>query len=541
MDNTLERTLSNELTPAEVIMIDQPDAVTLLKNRAPALIEQYQGEPETLAVIAAAIENAEPLPLVPELPEESPFPVESLLGMDDVVFRVASETAIPPALIGQCVLGLANSITHGLVDVKKPSNPRPKPTSLFFLAGAASGEGKTWADNILSGGLHEVAYQKDMAYNEALREYRLEMKAYRAEQRKIETDKKMGQAERTSALKELERPEPPMNPRLKCADFTIEGLGRAFRDGCTRLSAMTDEGAIIFEGHTLNNDRKSAVMGRVCKLWDGEQWDNDRGQEENNYTLYGRRLAVSITTQPDILNNVMADTLAHDQGFLPRFLVSLPGSRIAERTMIDVDWHNVPEVQRYWARLAELYSMAPTTADDNRLTLKPRVLTMTPEAQRLYMAYGNKCLKACANEYASIRAMTLKAEDNLLRLAATLAVWNNPHTSSISHEYIEAATYLMDYYLEEALRVIEFSSAGAEDSDLSRAAELMVWLKKEGRYLLHSSFLSQKAPRGITKNRSKQTIEKLMSLLVEHGQAIRLEGKPMIEGKPRQKAWLIIG
>ena len=533
----MQDALQQEQSAAELLALDHKEAVSKLTSRAPELVKQLQATPDALIALAKQIEALEPLPLVPELPAETPYPTEALLGMDGPVFEISDRLKVSPALVGQCALGLANGIIQGLADIVKPANPNPKPTSLFLLAGAESGEGKTLVDDILSSRLHELSIEKDLSYQAKREDYELCLKAYHCEIKKIENQKDIDQADREQAFRELAKPVPPMNPRLKASDVTIEGLARQYREGCTRLSLMTDEGALLFSNHTLQNERRSAVMGRLCKLWDGGQWDIDRGAQENNFSLIGRRLSTSISTQPAILREIMGDSLAVNQGFIPRFLVAMPDSRIHERQMINIQWGSLPAIREYWQKLSELYDIAPATRTDHPLILNPRKLTLTAEATRLYEAYGNQCFKKAAGQLAPVRAMAMKAEDNLLRIAATLTLWNDHSAGAINSESVEAATHLMDYYLTEGLRIADFSSELSDDSDLSMAADLLKWAKVNGFYLVHSRMLTRCAPRRAM--RTVKTIEKLMHTLIEHGQAVRLEDKPVIDGKPRQKAWLI--
>lgn len=278
-------------------------------------------------------------------------------------------------------------------------------------------------------------------------------------------------------------------------------------------------------------------MGRLCKFWDGGQWDIDRGAQENNFSLIGRRLSMSISTQPGILRGVMADALAADQGFLGRFLVAMPDSRIHERQMINIQWDTLPAIREYWKKLSELYDINPTTRTDHPLILNPRKLSLSAEAARLHAAYGNQCFKHANGKFAPVRAMVMKAEDNLLRIAATLTLWNKHSAGSIDSESVEAAAHLMDYYLNEGLRIADFSSELSDDSDLSMAADLLAWANANGAYLVYSRILTQHAPKQAM--RKAKTIEKLMNTLVEHGHAVRLDGSPVLDGKPRQKAWLI--
>lgn len=221
--------LQQEQSPADLLAVDHKEVVNKLTTRAPELVEQLRTTPDALIALAKQIEALEPLPLVPELPAETPYPTEALLGMDGAVFEISNRLKVSPALVGQCALGLANGIIQGLADIVKPANPNPKPTSLFLLAGAESGEGKTLVDDILSSKLHDLAIEKDLSYQVKREDYELCMKAYHCEVKKIENSKDLDQADREQAFRELKKPVLPMNPRLKASDVTIEGLARQFR------------------------------------------------------------------------------------------------------------------------------------------------------------------------------------------------------------------------------------------------------------------------------------------------------------------------
>ena len=539
---SIQTELQNELSPADVMTMQHQETVTLIKERAPELIKQY--EPEQLAELAKQIEAFEPLPLVAQLPPETPYPTEALTGMDSAVRQVSEQLKIPAALVGQCALGLANGVIQGLVDIQNPVKPKPEPCSLFLLTGAASGEGKSITSNILASNLNQSILNKDLQYQQQRSDYDIALKVYQAEEQKIlkmnkKDDKPIDQSDRERLLKELKRPTPPMNPRLNVDDITIEGLGKQFRDGCTRLSLSTDEGASTFFGHMLNNDRHLAVMGRLNQLWDGGQWDCDRALQEHNFSLTGRRLSMNISIQPSLLQNLMSNILAVDQGFMARFLIAMPDTRVHERQIVNIDWQQITGVREYWQALTRLYETKPVTCNDRPLVLKPRILQLSQKARQQHQRFGNNCFKLCRSIYEPIRATVLKAETNLIRIAATLAVWNNPGTIEITFDDVEAAEYLMDYYLQEGLRIADFAKESGSSNTQSQADRLLNYLKQNYCYLVHSVYLTQYAPEART--RKAKTIEKLMTEIVEHGQAIRLKEQTIVDGKPRKNAWLITG
>ena len=363
------------------------------------------------------------------------------------------------------------------------------------------------------------------------------LKAFHAKQKAIENKaNKLDQHKVEAELNALKRPVPPINPRLAVSDCTIEGLGRLYKNGCSRLSYTSDDGAIILEGHTTKNDRSAAVLARMCSLWDGGKWDTDRGAQENNFSLNDRRLSLNVTTQPDVLRRFMVEKIFQTSGLGGRSLISLPDTRVHERKMVIPNWEKVLDLTEYWKRLGSLYGIPLPTHQNKPLNLNPRVLHLSKKAEALYMSYGNECFKRANGTYKPIREMVLKAESNLVRLAATLAIFNNPSTTTIDAEYLEASTYLMNYYLLEGLRVSDVNSY-KEDEDLAMADELLVWLITNKHYLVHSQFLSQYAPKKAM--RKSECINGLMTLIVNHGHAVKIKSGIEIDEKARENVWFV--
>ena len=99
----------------------------------------------------------------------------------------------------------------------------------------------------------------------------------------------------------------------------------------------------------------------------------------------------------------------------------------------------------------------------------------------------NQCFKKAAGQLAPVQAMAMKAEDNLLRIAATLTLWNDHSAGAINSESVQAATHLMDDYLTEGLRIADFSKAIASDGNLANAAELVAWANMKGKWFTCSA------------------------------------------------------
>ncbi len=536
-DKKVHKKIDNQ---KDIIKLQSRKNFSLLEQRAPEFFEAHKNNPGYLIHLLKEIEDKETLPLVPTLEPETAFPTDALLGMSEAVYTIASKVSMPQALVGQCALGLVNAITQGLVNVSNPASPRPEPTSLYLLTGAESGEGKTLTEKILSNQINEKANATDLAYMNKLNDYELAKKAYSGQQEAIKKKQDLSQVQREQLLQELKKPETPMNPRYRISDTTLSGVARQLHNGCTRLSIMTDEGGVFWGGFALVNNQRAGVMGAFNSIWSDGSWEFDRGSVDNSYRLIGRRVAISMSVQTKILQEVMMDEAAMEQGFLARHLIAAPDSRIANRKMIKIDWSKEVSVVEFWEKLNRIYDITPRAKSNYPLVLEPKNLMLSEEAEKIYMAFGDKCLGFYQKKrYQPIKPMLGKAEAQLRRIAATLTCFNDPSSEIITDEVMEASVYLMDYYLQEAVRITGECqySAEAHNTDLVQASELLDWLKTTERYLAYSADMLQHAPH---KCRNKTTIEKLMKLLVGYGHAYQMPKDTMVDGKNRKHVWLII-
>jgi len=71
----------------------------------------------------------------------------------------------------------------------------------------------------------------------------------------------------------------------------------------------------------MNQEHRLKTLAGLSTLWDGRPTTRTRAGDGSS-TLYGRRLCVHLLLQPLVAENILADDLAHDQGFWSRCLIS---------------------------------------------------------------------------------------------------------------------------------------------------------------------------------------------------------------------------
>ena len=173
---------------------------------------------------------AEPLPLLPEMDQAAPYPVEalgSLLG--EAAEAIASIVKVPPAMAAQSVLSAAAMAAQPHGDAIRDGQVIP--LSLFMLTVAESGDRKSAADKLALTAHRQ--YQRDLReqYGADRKEYRnandVYQKARTAILDKAKTDPHAAKAE----LNQLDEPIEPLSPSILAEEPTLEGLQKSLLRG----------------------------------------------------------------------------------------------------------------------------------------------------------------------------------------------------------------------------------------------------------------------------------------------------------------------
>jgi hypothetical protein len=179
---------------------------------------------------------------------------------------------------------------------------------------------------------------------------------------RILAEAKKGKGERKAAVQvDLDTlgPEtaaPPSADRT-VTEPTFEGLTRLFAMGQPSLGISSDEGGQFIGGHAMNSDNRQKTLAGLNDLWQGHPIRRTRASD-GHATLYGRRLAVHLMAQPGVARAFMADELATDTGFLPRFLICEPPSTIGTRLHANARGHGAAALGSFGNRLRAVHTHA---------------------------------------------------------------------------------------------------------------------------------------------------------------------------------------
>lgn len=479
-----------------------------------------------------------PQPLVREIPLGEPYPVMALGPLQDAVKAVQGMTLAPVAIPAASALSVASLAVQGFVDVETLGGARP--VSLYALTIAASGERKSSCDAPLMAGLRDFEKAETMSHRDALVLWQNTHALWKGERDHVLGEARKGKGERKTAaeadLRALGRePAVPATPDRTVTEPTFEGLTRKFAEGMPTLGIFSDEGGQFLGGFAMSNDNRQKTLAALNDLWQGNPIRRTRAGEGST-TLFGRRLAVHLMVQPGVARAFMADPMAGDTGFLPRFLICEPPSTIGTRLQADIR-RNDDALIAFAARLRAILER-PLPMDDDTRELTPRLLPLSVGAREILAAYADKVEQSQApgKVFASVRGYASKAAEQAARIAGVLTAWIDMDAPEVTPQTMHDGILLADFYLGEASRLANAASVSA---DIERAEALRIWLltRWEHPEILPSEILRH-AP--ITALRESPAAKAAIAILAKHGWLVALPSGQTIRGAVRREAWQIV-
>lgn len=414
-----------------------------------------------------------PVQLFQQREPAEPIPREALGPLRQAVEAIAFYTQAPEAIAMQSVLGAASLATQPFRDVELLRGTSP--ISLFFLTVAESGERKSACDRLALRPVIAVEARRLRTYAEELRRFE------DASKRAVAGDFNDHLVEDQRHLWHAAGPsQPPLHPGIRLSDATFEGLFQQLAIGTPSIGLMTDEGGQILGGHAMKRENKLRTAAGLSKLWDGASVDRRRASSPPA-VLSGRRVTVHLMMQPGVATEAFGDPTFRDQGLLSRTLIAWPESRIGQR-LIEIDDSNearyaaaLASLKPYEERMVELLETGFPTVNGSRQELAPRLLALGPDARAELARFYNRVELAQAPEgaFANLHGFASKAAEQAVRIAAVMTIFDDVYAPEIEQETMAGAIALMDWYLVEALRVLD---AGYVSPELRDAERLREWL-----------------------------------------------------------------
>jgi len=476
--------------------------------------------------------------LLRAIPAGEPYPVSALGPLAAAVEAVQGTTLAPAAIPAQSALAIASLAVQEVADVETLGGPRP--TSLYALTIALSGERKSSCDGLLMARLRRFEQEQWKLHRSEFASWQNAHALWRLERERILAEVKKGKgAKRAAAEADLvtlgSEPAAPPAPDRTVTEPTFEGLTRKFAEGLPTLGVFSDEGGQFLGGFAMSSDHRLKTLAALNDAWQGNPIRGTRAGE-GSFTLYGRRLAMHLMVQPAAARAFMADPMAGDTGFLPRFLICEPASTIGTRLHALARTDGVA-IERFGDRLASiLHARLPMDPETRELT--PRLLPLASGARRLLVQFSDavEAAQAPRCEYAHITGYASKSAEQAARIAGVLTLWHNLDAAEVGDEGMARGIALAKFYLSKAARLADAAQASAE---IERAERLRVWLLNSWEHpeILPADVL-QRAP--IRSLRENPAAKAALGLLEKHGWLARLPEGTMVRGAARKEAFHIV-
>ena len=478
-----------------------------------------------------------PQPLLREIAPGAPYPVEALGPLRAAVQAVQGMTQAPVAIPAQSALAVASLAVQGLADVETLGGKRP--LSLYAMTIARSGERKSACDAPLMAALRDHEREQAKTQRDASQSWTNAHALWKGERDCILQEARKGKGEkRTAAQADLEalgpEPEAPPSADRTVTEPTFEGLTKLFAHGQPSLGLFSDEGGQFLGGHAMNSENRQKTLAAFNDLWQGNPIRRTRSGD-GHATLYGRRLAVHLMVQPTVARNFMADPLAADTGFLPRFLICEPPSTIGTRMQANAK-HDGVALSGFSHRLRSILGN-PMPMDPETRELEPRTLQLTAAAHKLLVAFCDNVEQAQVpgGDLAHTTGTASKAAEQAGRIAGVLTLWQDQQSSHVEHDTMADAIRLADFYLSEASRLANAALVSAEIDNAEKLRRWLLEIWKEGEVMLRD--VVQSGPNSLRESRKARAA---LLILEKHGWIVALQAGTMVRGSCRKEAWKVV-
>lgn len=482
------------------------------------------------------------LQIVQTLGEAPAFPVEHLPTiLRGAVEALEDHVQAPQALCAHSILSAAMLTAQGLADVEIRPLGSATPLSLFMLAVAVSGERKSACDNLalVAVSQHEADLRQE--YEDNAKAYRASKAAYDAEKRIVERDGKLSADERRDKLMHLVEPDAPLIPIMKAKEPNLEGLLNLLNNGRASIGIFTSEGGQFLGGHGMGEEARTRTVTGLSELWDSGSAQRVRAKETT--FLQGRRVGISLAAQPKVASSLLSDELAKDQGFVGRFLITMPDTTIGTRQIRETRAMDDDRLLAFHRQCRAVLAYPLPLRDNTRNEVSPPTLTLSRDAWAVWQGLAQAIEDECGPEgmWVPVRSAALKMAENVARIAGILTVFEDPRQATtrgvVSGATMASAASIGLFYLKEALRLTGHSIL---DSETRALGDLGTWLSEKigAGNLISPSIIQRRAPAHLRTDAA--TTQKRVRRLVEFG-TLELVGRAEIDGKTVREAYRIIG
>lgn len=502
---------------------DSIDTVTEVGLKLPSDII-----PVGTQVICSNPSEPEFLPLVRAMQPSEPFPGDALpLILRNAAQRVKEVVQAPHALICQSFLAAATLAVQAHADIE--IDGRRYPLSENFIMISESGERKSVVDGISTGPIRDIQRKETEEYHKLKKQHEVAHTAWKNIRKAALSEQ---DPEIIKALFSRAGSEPQhIHPFYLIEDPTIEGIIRAYSEGRYTLGLFSDEGGRFLGGHSMTRDNQAKTVTSLLKLWDGGPVDRVRGGDELNI-LYNRRFSANLMIHPSLVPQIFGSPLICGQGLLSRCLCCFPESNIGYRAYESADLSTDPAIITYNESMSNILCRQLPLHLEPMMGLQPTILQMTDDAKQEWVSFSNDIenRQRAGGDLYQIKGFASRAAEHAARISGVLAFFDDPDTREVGIDAIRSGISIISFFLIESLRLFHCS---AIDPDLLLAQKVRDWGLQQGGVIALAD-LYRSGPNPV---RDKKTSTRMLSILVDHHQAVRIEGGAEVNGKYRRDVW----
>lgn len=468
------------------------------------------------------------VPLAPP----APLPLDSarLRGIGVMAQAVSTSLQVPvdlPAWLGMAAVSTA-------IGGRRAVSPKPdwtEPVTLYTMPVAAPGEMKSPALSLMGKPIYAEEERRREADKVAVvRDRRnrkmVEASVAEAENRVIKAKDSVARSKAKqnleAAYSELEDlGDPLVHTQLVADDTTPEAAIDLIAEQGERLAVLSTEGSFL--GNIGGRYSKSANPEIALKAWSHETHSVNR-KSGPPVLLKRPNLSLGLAVQPGFLTG-MGETgdVFEARGLMARFIFAMPTSRVGERSY---DSEPIP------AEVSAAYNtaigrMMQAIHDDPEY----RVMSLDQKAQDLFRSFWEELepRHKAHGDLAAVEGWAKKLPGQVLRIAAVLALYEEPTTLTVSGEVMDDAISLVPYLIQHARLVADLMSEERQ-SKLGPARAVLDWMRRTDQRGRFAAKDVEKAVRGQKWCTAMEDVDGALSVLEHAGWVRRIDPPAREEG-----------
>ena len=453
--------------------------------------------------------------LLPLQQEESaannPYPIDALpLLAKEAVLAISEHVQSPIAMTAQCVIGAMSHIAQAKVNAPDRFKAHGEPCSLFLLTEGQSGSRKSTSKNLADRAILEYERKQYEIYRTELEQWKSGLAGLPKKDREAYC---------------AENP-PPSDPSTLYSDITLESIAGLFIDGILQnASISSDEAGQFFGGHTMKADTRNQALGGYTKLFDDGYVERTRSKSNLNGSgrAHDVRVTFNLQGQHEVLDNALKDPVLRGQGFLPRFLLTIPenlaGTRLQNAAYRNKNANKDHRLIAYWTRCESLLDSCPQVQTEHELHNGRYVIPMNEEAIAIDTEFYNviESLQRVGKRFEYLQAFASRASQLARRLATVFAYFEG--LQQIDGKTLQGACEVVKHSLNEWAMYAEIEVKAESDAE-----KLIKWIvgkcvqQKTDR--LTYSYIQTSCPRPMQKNK---TLLEMVIQQLEDSHHIKIE------------------